>query len=1110
MKKTLLVSALLASSFAGAYAWNVGEEVSDKIINPSFTEDPMTGWTLESTKGSFTKTGGLFEVYDGAGVDLYQYVQLPRGRYKVECQAYYRCGNSWQDDPTLFDTEDWEDNAILYVSNGTYDIDSNAFTESSQKHNPLMPRLFERYNGAQIYEDLVKEGWDMSDGHYRDNTMWGPCSVPGSLAWFNAGYYKAYDISASDDEAPIYNTVTFNVEEEGYVKIGISKIEAKGADSFMCTNWKLTYVGEPVDDNSGYMRDIKALKASLEKVVKPYKNYIFGQMYTEWAMEMDFEPADEETANEVITTMQNKLQELQEAVAKLQELEIVYKSANLLVSRTEYAGKATFQALVNSAARCVDPLAEIDATDTFGMFATILDQLKEGRITYILTAEAVNAAWDFSSLINNAFLVNNEYTPAWDAEAGDYKFPTIEGVAEELQIENTWATEQEKGYKSKFEENPTWIDITSNVKISEKDVEGQWVIKPTMWHGDGTTALTVQHGYIGMGAWAASATGNPEDFYQVVSGLPNGFYSMSGLMCNAGADVSELQYVYIQSGDKIEKANLTQKGNPWWGGNRDVWRQSVWQKLTTNMIHVTDGKVTIGARSDAFYSTTGFQLYYYGANPNYKEILAPALTNARARLEDLIVSGDQTNAQNILNQINPDEITTPEQYEEACKKLDEYNDYVSTAITAWNDHSKLISDNVNPWVNKFDNTTDEYTVAYQAWLSIIEVGSKDEVVETYNDAENAKAKFNAYVTYLSFIASVKANAGTDAEVQAEIARQFEDLKENAASIEKLNEYTAAISAPYHKAMIAQIGGNNATENAPVDATVLILNPDFTSGSAAPWTGPVKCDSIGNGECYDTDFVVEQTIKKLPQGTYRVSVNAFYRDGDGGTAYKNWATAFEEIEYWATANVTFYGITGGNECGVKVKSIAVGASDEPSFTKYVDKWVEAEEADAQGNKVMIPHYAEIDMTNIAHPFDTQIKKETHKATAEDVAAGKAEKEGVEIVDAYCYIPNSIWGARAAFAKENNPYNNSFEIYVEEGADLTIGLKKSEKIGSDWCIFDDFKLEYLGKAVSTGIETASANKVAESYFSVSGVRKNTLSQGINIVKMSDGSVKKVLVK
>ena len=51
-----------------------------------------------------------------------------------------------------------------------------------------------------------------------------------------------------------------------------------------------------------------------------------------------------------------------------------------------------------------------------------------------------------------------------------------------------------------------------------------------------------------------------------------------------------------------------------------------------------------------------------------------------------------------------------------------------------------------------------------------------------------------------------------------------------------------------------------------------------------------------------------------------------------------------------------------------------------------------------------------------------------------------------------------------------------------------------------------------STSTGIDNinATSSAKAEAIFSVNGVRNAQLNKGLNIVKMSDGSVKKIMVK
>lgn len=66
-------------------------------------------------------------------------------------------------------------------------------------------------------------------------------------------------------------------------------------------------------------------------------------------------------------------------------------------------------------------------------------------------------------------------------------------------------------------------------------------------------------------------------------------------------------------------------------------------------------------------------------------------------------------------------------------------------------------------------------------------------------------------------------------------------------------------------------------------------------------------------------------------------------------------------------------------------------------------------------------------------------------------------------------------------------------------------------TSWFKVDNFTLDYYGKDyVPTAVNEVATDNVPAAIFTVTGARVNNYTKGINIVKMSDGSVKKVLVK
>lgn len=73
------------------------------------------------------------------------------------------------------------------------------------------------------------------------------------------------------------------------------------------------------------------------------------------------------------------------------------------------------------------------------------------------------------------------------------------------------------------------------------------------------------------------------------------------------------------------------------------------------------------------------------------------------------------------------------------------------------------------------------------------------------------------------------------------------------------------------------------------------------------------------------------------------------------------------------------------------------------------------------------------------------------------AGKKGAIGV-MAKNYGYVPNSMEQTSAYF--NSGLYTNSLPCSVGSDGTLTIGIKKTSTIGSDWCIFDNFTLTYLG--------------------------------------------------
>ena len=96
-----------------------------------------------------------------------------------------------------------------------------------------------------------------------------------------------------------------------------------------------------------------------------------------------------------------------------------------------------------------------------------------------------------------------------------------------------------------------------------------------------------------------------------------------------------------------------------------------------------------------------------------------------------------------------------------------------------------------------------------------------------------------------------------------------------------------------------------------------------------------------------------------------------------------------------------------------------------------------------------------------------------------------------------------------------YLNEIEFEVGEDGKARIGLSKTEVLANDYEVVGEWKLYYYKSGAPVAIEGVAAEEISEpavpvAFFSVSGARLNAPQKGINIVRMSNGTVRKVLVK
>ena len=1071
--KKLFTFALLAciSMFASAQPWNEGEEITDQVdwSNLSFTNETISPWVWTGQNGSTTQTGGTFELYNGWDAELYQVIYLPAGMYEVTCQGYYRGGTSWDDDPNTWagtGANSWEDRAWLIASTGEYDLESAVFTEGKTFKTPLMPRLFEEQY-TQIYAadsaTTAQMGWDPSDGNYAQcGNKWGPTSVPGSLLWFQAGLYQPYN----DGDGTKYNTTTFFLKEAGYVKLGIKKGEAHADDSFMATNFKLYYQGEP-DEVVLAVEELDVEIGNALNLTDKIRDAGFGSLAAfldDIIMELDYDESDVESVNAAIEVIKQAIEQFTEYLNDANALAKLVKNCENLANSSNYAGHDDFVTAIEAAKFVAeDQDMMIDGPEAY---AEAVSALRAARVAYMMSDGKVDGKYNFSGLINFPFFCNNEYTPQWNAEKGYYEYIP--------EIEETWVNNiQEQGVKDVMNEHPDWINLASDVTWTQKqDAVGEWIYNYQIqgWMG-GIDNVTMQHGYTAVGAWSGGPQGGYQEMRQVITDLPDGYYSMGALFINAGEACAENQYVFICPGAQtddatMEKAQFTHVGQHWWwgAGNWPLYRTDDWQSLKTNMVKVEGGKVVIGSRSNAFYAVTGFQLYYYGEDPDYTGMLMTEYDAAKANAAEKLTWGGDTLAVNEMFNSIVFPIADYDAYAAALAVLNQINNYVNTASAVIsNFEANTINSYLMSMEEKAENET-EVAMLEQGLNFVLDLGTGAN--DTYFDAQAAMDVYAEYMAYLRTYE--KALTYNTEAIQAVLARHEADLTANyAGSAEKLQAYQKELAGPINEAIFNERGAETASEENPMDITDLIVNASLAEGPATGWTCEGATPTMNEfgremAEIWNTDvFDIYQIIRDLPAGKYQLKAHALYRDGGDvgsttGGPYYNWNIAGgKTFEGWNNKNCQLY----ANSAYSYVPSVASEYFTEPSF---VGSFKIEGEGYTVGNGGAFLFFDELQGDDINDYYDPETGEIYYMDMINMDAPGYPYDYRIIDGENTYYYPQSMAGAYRRFKDNPESYCVSTTLNLTATGDIRLGLRKTAAVGGDWLIYDDIQLFYLGEA------------------------------------------------
>ena len=148
---------------------------------------------------------------------------------------------------------------------------------------------------------------------------------------------------------------------------------------------------------------------------------------------------------------------------------------------------------------------------------------------------------------------------------------------------------------------------------------------------------------------------------------------------------------------------------------------------------------------------------------------------------------------------------------------------------------------------------------------------------------------------------------------------------------------------------------------------------------------------------------------------------------------------------------------------------------------------------------------IDEAMTLHNNNMEQLHATFYANDEEVPVLSLYDESVTVYTATPYTyPNNVAEADVAF-NTYKLYTNKLRLTLPETGSITLGIKKMESLVSDWCIFDNFTLKYLGK--STGISNLHIeDRNTQGLYNLKGQRMGSgqLPHGVYIVDPQKGDI------
>ncbi len=666
-------------------------------------------------------------------------------------------------------------------------------------------------------------------------------------------------------------------------------------------------------------------------------------------------------------------------------------------------------------------------------------------------------------------------------------------------------------------DNPTFV------------AQGEWYIGQEGGDQRLHTGLTDNEGN-SMTAWNAWRNnleiGSSVSINQDLTDIPNGKYTVTADLCTQDGCITD-QHVFATSTlQSAESPVMTITG----------WDPYSWETLTTSVVIVTDGKLTIGVigngdgdtpnnyggtdtdKRRGWFCTSNFKLNYLGeaTAEEIAEANAAKFADAEALAESMHLAADKEAFMSAI------------QDAKASADLEALNEAIATAEASEAEYNGIMA---GSYANLQDSIANNPN--YSADAKALAQVPVDYMTNYLNSAAATSKDTPAITAVLRYyrdtlipsLQKAEAAATTAGEkgkalIESNIAKVKEDLStyktDDSKDLSTANESLNKAVAEATKADTEIKDG--------ADMTIYIQNPTIDSEASWTYNRPKgdKNSTTSQGvdgvatnrylDCWQGDagttrFSAYQVLE-VPNGKYTLS-NIMRTSGAGAYLFastKEPIVTEEAITLDPSATTVFSEAVAKPTNNAKYGIVAAEDAVEPlpEESVYTDSYGEiycaaADRVMAAMGISAAPGLSVMDAAIDANGGDSECPASVEPADWAIICANGGKGRG--------------W------------FNNSLEIEVTDHV-LVIGIScdyvfenktEDEKFQGTWFSADNFALTLNEAGDNTGWDITSAideienasSAVADGIFTLSGAKVNALKKGINIVKMN-GQVKKVFIK